>query len=164
MCSRIKYILRKWSLNFDNSIQEPVNWNYYQSPCRCSIFKPILSFAGVLHPGQKFVINLNESMVQLNHYKKDCASSQLSAKECQEVFLPSKVFDDRFTKRFGSRLRQSLQKQEEELQPGWESTGASFISITLSKRVSQAFNGRLSTLHFQKHVRTYQESKWWLTA
>ena len=161
----MKYILRKWSLNFVNSIQEPSIEITIRAPVGAvCIFKPILSFAGVLHPGQKFVINLNESMVQLNHYKKDCASSQLSAKECQEVFLPSKVFDDRFTKRFGSRLRQSLQKQEEELQPGWESTGASFISITLSKRVSQAFNGRLSTLHFQKHVRTYQESRWWLTA
>ena len=70
------------------------------------------SFAGVLHPGQKFVVNLNESMVQLNHYKEDCASSHLSVTECQEVFLPSKVFDDRFTKRFGSRLRRLQRKKK----------------------------------------------------
>ena len=71
-----------------------------------SIIKINPSFAGTLHPGQKFVLNLNESMVQLNHYKEDCASSRLSVTECQEVFLSSKVFDDRFAKRFGSRLLQ----------------------------------------------------------
>ena len=40
---------------------------------------------------------------------------------------------------------------------------ASFISITLSKRVSQAFNGRLSTLHFfELHTTTTKDQDTYL--
>lgn len=40
---------------------------------------------------------------------------------------------------------------------------ASFISITLSKRVSQAFNGQLSTLHFfELHTTTTKDQDTYL--
>lgn len=63
----------------------------------------LLCSVGVLHPGQKFVVNLNQSVAQLNHYKSDCLSSGFSSSECQP-FLASQVFDDGFIQRFGPRI------------------------------------------------------------
>merc|ERR1712113_1262609 len=36
----------------------------------------------VLHPQQKFVMNLNEDLVQLNHYKASCMKAQLTVEQC----------------------------------------------------------------------------------
>ena len=66
---------------------------------------------GVLHPGQTFVVNLDRSLVQLNHYKEDCLSTKLSREECQSVFLPSKVADDRFRQRFGFQLQKKVEQE-----------------------------------------------------
>jgi hypothetical protein len=64
---------------------------------------------GVLYPNQKFVLNLKTEMVQLNHYKDNCFAS-LKREQCQLDFLPYKVFDDRFSKRFGPRVIEQREK------------------------------------------------------
>ena len=58
----------------------------------------------VLHPQQKFVVNLKEDMVQLNHYKMSCSKTKHSLEQCKNIFLSSKVEDTRFIREFGPRV------------------------------------------------------------
>ena len=58
----------------------------------------------VLHPQQKFVVNLKEDMVQLNHYKMSCLKTKHSLEQCKNIFLSSKVEDTRFIREFGPRV------------------------------------------------------------
>ena len=58
----------------------------------------------VLHPQQKFVVNLKEDMVQLNHYKMSCLKTKHSLEQCKNHFLSSKVEDTRFISEFGPRV------------------------------------------------------------
>ena len=64
----------------------------------------------VIHPQQKFVMNLKEDLVQLNHYKLSCLSAQLTLEQCRDTFLSSKVQDTRFRTRFGSQVIKQRQK------------------------------------------------------
>ena len=60
-------------------------------------------------------MNLNEDLVQLNHYKASCMKAQLTVEQCQKVFLSSKVEDARFTTRFGPQVIDQREKVLREL-------------------------------------------------